>query len=280
MKLRTGLVLVLLAALAAHRTHAQAQQPSFSPTNKVVASARVFAHLEAFEWTETLQGREFVKETGPLYGLGGEMELRLGRRLLLGLSGDFFAGEVDYDGAIQQLDGTFTPAESTTTYVGMNGAVRIAAPYVIAERVTLKPAAGLGLRAWERTLDTGFDSRYIGDYGYIEDWFAAHALFGATLEFTVSPVTTLFLAGEVRLPLWTAENIDLSNVGGPDDVELEPKAQPTVFVEAGVRHKKLFASAFVESLDFDESDYDSNYGQYLQPKSEATIAGGRVGLWF
>lgn len=280
MNIRPGLLLAAAVALAAQVSLAQQNEAAPAPTNKVLASARVYAHLEAFEWKEFLQDEELLKETGPLFGIGGEMELRLNKRLLLGLNGEFFTGEVDYDGVIQELDGTLTPAQSTTTYVGFEGGAKLGAPLAVGPQVVLKPWAGLGLRTWERTLDSSFDSRYIGDHGYIEDWFTSHGLLGATVEITVSPKAMIFATAELRLPVWTAQNIDLSNVGGPDDVELEPKARPSLFAEAGVRYKKLFISAFVETQDFDESDFDDKYGEFLQPESEARIAGARAGLWF
>jgi len=280
MPLQVATALILATMAVALPCHAQTNEPAVTTSNKVLVSARVYPHVEYFEWTETLGGRQFVKETGPLYGIGGEMELRLGKSLLLVLGADFFAGEVDYDGAIQELDGSLTPSKSTTTYVGIEGGIKLAAPLPVGKDFMIKPAAGIGLRTWERTLDTSFDSRYIGAHGYIEDWFTSHGILGLTVEYAASPATKLYVSGELRLPIWTTESIDLSNVRGPDDVEVEPKAQPSYSGEAGVRYKKFFAAAFVETLDFNQSDYDSKYGQFLQPKSEATITGGKIGLWF
>jgi hypothetical protein len=257
-----------------------AAETLFAGTNGAVVSSRVYVHAEYFEWKESLQGSQFVKESGPVFGIGGQAELSMGKNLLFVPAGEFFTGQADYNGEIEQIDGTFVPAKSTTVYYGLDGSLKIAAPIAIAENVTLKPAAGLGFRAWERVLDSSYDSRYIGQYGYIEDWFTAHGILGVSIEDAISPVTKIYASADVRLPIWTLQNIDMSNVGGPSSIELNPKARATISAEAGMIRKKFLVAAFWETLDFGQSDYDSTYGAFLQPASRAEIIGIKTGISF
>ena len=259
---------------------AVAGQFAVAGTNSVIASARVYPHVEYFEWKESLNGAKFLKETGPLFGVGGDMDIRLGKKFLLEVGGDSFLGQVNYDGAIQQLDGTLTPDHSTTVYAGAEGSLKLARPFALSPGVTLKPAAGFGARGWVRTLDTSFDSNYIGQYGYQEYWLATHGILGATVEFALSHANSVFVGADLRLPIATRQTVDFGNAGGPSNVKLQPKANPTVFAEAGVRHKTVFVSIFFETLDFSESNLDPTYQSFLQPTSVAKIIGGKLGVAF
>lgn len=264
------LILLAGAAVFAAQVHAE---------SKLFRSARAYATAQSFVWEEFLNGDKLLKEDGPIIGIGGEIQLNLGESFIFIGQAEFFGGDVDYDGSVQEADGTLTPTKSTTTYRGGSIAGKIGTPIALGKSAELIPHIGLGARIWERTLDTSYDDRYIGDNGYIEDWAMLHGTLGATISFPLGEKFTGFATAELRLPLDTTETVDLSNVGGDDDVDLEPEANLSFFAEAGIARGMFFASLYIETLDFDESDIDSS-GQYLQPDSEATLIGGRAGVRF
>lgn len=242
-------------------------------------SARAWAGGQSFVWKEYMDGDQLLKESGALFHIGGEAQFNLPRNFVLIGQAGFFGGDVDYDGAIQNEDGTLTPTESDTTYEGGELAAKIAHPFALGRATTLTPFAGFGLRAWERTLDASFDDRYIGDHGYIEDWFDFRGILGATIETSLGAKWNGFVTVEIRLPLVTEEVVDLENVGGDDDIDLEPEAKVTGFIEVGASRGMFFASIFAENQNFGESDLDDS-GSFLQPESKSTIVGGRAGVTF
>ena len=249
-------------------------------TNGVVVSARVYAHAESFEWKESLQGQHLLTEKGPLFGVGGDVDLALGKKWLLELGGDVFFGQVDYNGAVEQIDGSLTPLNTTTVYAGVDGAAKLALRVPLSPTVTLKPAAGIGVRAWSRSLDSSVTSQNIGPNGYDEYWLTTHGILGATVEIATGPASKIFVEADLRLPLATWQSIDLSNVGGPGSVDLQPKGKVTVHAEAGWQYKKFFAAGFFETMKFSQSGLDPKYQAYFQPDSDARIIGAKAGVAF
>lgn len=240
---------------------------------------RIFPYYENFEWKESYKGHQLLKESGPIYGIGFDANVPLGNTLALQFGGSGFGGEVDYDGGIQNTDGTTTPYKSQTSYVGAEGNLQLGVKIPLGTSATLKPAGGLGFRAWERELDKSSFAGMPGQYGYTEDWFALHLIGGGTLEMSLGGSASSYIEADARLPIWTVQLIDLSNIGGPSSVDLNPKAQVTYHVEGGIRVGVFFAAVFHENLDFKASDTDSS-GNFFQPVSKATMNGIKAGFSF
>jgi len=90
----------------------------------------------------------------------------------------------------------------------------------------------------------------------------------------------LFLRVEVRLPIDNSETADLSNLNGPSDIELEPGKRTSFYAEGGANVQWFSASAFVETLAFSQSPLDERYQSALQPDTEATMIGAKIGIQF
>jgi hypothetical protein len=235
------------------------------------ARGEIYASLERFEWTETMHGARFVKEEGPLGGLGGRVQLDFdGAPFGLYGMGEVYAGEVDYDGFLQTADGLI-PAESETAYEGMMLEAGVVIDVRMTPSIVLQPFAGLGAHAWERDLQ--------GVGGYVETWSTVYAAFGAALRLATGPQGEVFGLGAWVPALHNEEEVDLRRVGGPSSVDLEPKEESGFRAEAGFRVRSFYVSLYYENMSFGESELDRS-GRFLQPDSEAEMIGLRGGITF
>ena len=150
----------------------------------------------------------------------------------------------------------------------------------LSEEVYWKPYVGLGVRDWRRTLGGKLFDKDIGRYGYIEDWLVVYGLLGCAGGIALESEGELFGRLEARLPIRNSVKADLTNVGGPSDVELEPGGRGSVYAEGGYNATLITVSVFVETLAFSESPMDDKYGVYRQPESDATMVGAKLGLMF
>ena len=239
-------------------------------------SFRLYGLAEQYEWKETFEGRQVVKESGPVFGAGGELDLAFAPLSFEGI-GEFTAGDLDYDGGLVLEDGSSVPAKSTTAYTGVKLEARLAA--------SLNPAfkvyGGIGSRGWQRSLDTSLSDDEIGRFGYEEVWASVYGILGCAAEMDAGQGSKWFGRVEARLPVDDTIDVDMSNVGGPDSVDLEPKGKTTIYGEAGLKSGWLFLAAFAETLDFDQSEMvRADDVLVFQPESKATIIGGKLGIWF
>ncbi len=248
-------------------------------TNKTFTS-RLYGFAEQFEWEEHLDGRQLVKESGPLFGAGGELGFQIANPVWLEGRGELFLGDVDYDGSIMTKKGEFIPYKSTTKYVGIKIEGDAALRLPVSHTVYIKPYAGLGIRVWRRTLDTKTSDTQIGKYGYIEDWVTAYGRLGCEGGITISGASELFARIEWRLPIDNSMTVNLTNAGGPSDVDLEPGERASFYAEGGINATPITVSVFIETLEFSQSSLDAKYQGALQPESESTMIGAKLGLTF
>ena len=248
-------------------------------SNKIY-NLRLYGLAEQFEWKESINDREVVKESGPLFGVGGELGLRVVNPLWIEGRGELFLGEVDYNGAIQTSAGHLIPYKSTTKYVGAKVDSDIAFKLPIARNFYLKPYAGLGVRAWQRTLDSNFSDTDPGRYGYVENWLTTYGIIGCGGGIAVCKNGELFGRIEGRLPIYNSITADFTNQDGPSDVKIEPGKRPSVYAETGINVTPITVSIFVETLAFSESPLDNKYQTVIQPDSKATMLGVKLGLVF
>jgi len=241
---------------------------------------QVYGIAEQFKWAEYDNGQEILKESGPLFGLGGEFELTLWDSLLFEGYGEIFRGDVDYDGAILTDQGNQIPYSTTTEYVGFKIEGNVAISLLIDPDKYIKPYCGLGLRKWTRTLDAGKSNEAGRDWGYEEDWFTAYGIVGCRGGIAVGENSECFLLVEGRVAFHNSMTVDLTRQGGPSDIELEPGCRPSLYVEGGLNHAYLTASIFVETLEFSESSLDDEYQAVFQPESKSTMIGIKLGAAF
>lgn len=238
------------------------------------SDGRLFLSVEHFQWKEYVDGDEILEESGPIFGLGGEITTHLSKTLELGGRGRVFFGQVDYDGAIFAPDGSSTPYESDSLYGGLEVEGDLGRPFPTKSGIIWKPFFGLGLRYWQRTLDTSVSDDDIGDYGYEEDWTSIFAVFGVEIR-----RHDFFGRLALRAPLNNQETVDLSEQGGPE-IELEPGEEVSFSGEFGMNFKRYFAALYFETLEFSESDLDDDTELFYQPESKARIIGIRGGMNF
>lgn len=253
--------------------------PAASLSNKVF-TIRIYGLAEQFEWKETYQGQQLLKESGPLYGAGADLSARVAGLFWIEGRGELFLGEVDYDGFLMSEKGELTPYKTTTEYAGMKIDGDLAFKIALSPDIHIKPFAGLGGRSWVRNLDTAWSDRYIGEYGYSESWTTLYGIAGLGGGIKVGRASELSARIEARLPFINEEIVDLTNQGGPSDLELKPGRQASYYAEATLIVSRFTASLFVETLNFSESPLDSREGLFFQPESKCTLIGGKIGLAF
>lgn len=252
-------------------------QPAAKPSMKRF-DIRVYGLAEYFDWRESAGGRELLKETGPLYGLGADLGVRIVKSLWIEVNGEFFLGNVDYDGALQNGE----PFKSTTSYIGGKESLDVAWKLSLAKNFYLKPYVGIGAREWQRNLDKSLSESKVGPHGYTETWTTVYGLVGLGGGVQLGRRWEIFGNFALKIPVDNRQHVDLSENGGPSDIELEPGKKLSIFAEAGVNYRLLSLSLFVETLKFSESaKVPIDYGVSMyQPDSSATIVGAKLGIHF
>ena len=245
-----------------------------------IREASLYPFIQYFTWEEFGDnGNRLLKESGPQYGLGGDITLLL----LKGEAGEMTfkgklelsGGEVNYDGQLQ--DGT--PHSTDVTYFGINNEDTFG--WALTYRnATIEPFGGLGYRWWMRDLQ--------GGRGYTEYWTSLSALVGVRSSYTLGPQSRMFVMGGARYPFYNRN--DVEHYPGVDAIELKPESEWSAMAECGIRYRQMFASLFYESYIFPESDPVTRYNAYrhptpgpssfIQPRSESETFGLRVGWAF
>lgn len=259
------LLYVAVVALWAGVTHANAEGKSDFAFSGMIND---------FTWEENLPNGTSLEESGLLFGIHLQGHIDLPQAWESYLYGEFYAGTVDYDGFLVDLDGSIEPYQSETTYAGIAGAWDAGYDVSASTYWTVLPFVGLGLHYWIRSLD---DEE---GYGYDEYWLTLYGRAGLRVAWQYSPETEVYALGAFLLPFYNYEravNVPLSP--GNDDIELEPEEEVGYQFEAGVNHGRLHASIFYEAMNFGQSDLDDT-GSFFQPESTRDVVGGRVGIRF
>lgn len=272
--LRTAFLTLALAGLAtAAETPAKTASPAKAkPKTDVTFS--IYGKVENFEWKEYGDSdEELLKESGPLFSLGGSLDFAIQPDLHLEGLGELFFGSVDYDGQTQ----TGVPATTTTDYAGLRAEGRGVFDVPAGRDAKVKPFAGAGGRAWLRKINDSDVGK-----GYEESWITIYGFVGLGGEAVVGPKSRLFGSLAVRLPIFNQVIIDWSNIGGPSDITVNPGEEPSFTLEGGLKYDLFTASVFYETFNFSKSDADDIGSglQVWQPKSEARIIGLKAGLVF
>lgn len=260
--------------------------PALLMTLAVAASGqspwiRPRAGLLHWKWTENEQGVKLVDESGGLPSVGFAVGIPLGAsNLELRLAADVFAGDVEYDGYLVSPDGGRTPHSSRTEYIGAFGEALICAGLSQVSPAVVLVGAGLEASAWRRSLGKSFGGD-MDQYGYDEYWSLLAVQGTAELGLPMSSNAEGRVSGSIILPVATDETVDLSNVGGPDEVKLEPDAQVGWRLKTSMR-----LEAFEVGIEYQRREFDRSPLTYVgdepvcQPESELETLYLYAGLRF
>lgn len=244
---------------------------SFSTPALAANESDIYLKVESFTWKEfNDNGTQLLKESGPIYGLGASAKSDISKTMTLKFKGELFGGSIDYDGQTQ----AGTPAKTDTEYFGFKMEGDAGWKFMVAEKSSLEPFAGLGWRWWNRDIQSTATA-----IGYEERWSTIYARLGIRGDHAFSNQLKGFTEAGVKLPIYTENEIDWT-VFGLDTITLEPGNEASVFAEVGVKWAMLKVSVFYEGMRFSKSDLDDVYNAIYQPESKADIYGVNVGMAF
>lgn len=227
----------------------------------------VYLKGESFVWKEfDNSGTQLLKESGPVFGVGGLAKLDI-NSLTLKMKGELFGGRIDYDGQTQ--DGT--PVQTDVDYLGVKIEGNIGYKFNLSERFSIEPFAGPGYRYWERDIKSTSMAT-----GYLEKWSTVYVQAGIHSDIAFYGLGKVFVEGGIKFPVHNENEADL-NVLGSGTVKLEPGKKESYFAEAGVKWKMLRTAVFYEGLRFSKSEIVDGW---YQPESKGDIYGVNLGLTF
>jgi hypothetical protein len=233
--------------------------------------ADVYGLIESFTWREFKEsGAQLLRESGPLFGVGMSFRHVDESKLTVKLRGELFGGKVDYVG--QTWGGQ--PVSTNVNYFGLKGEGDLGRKFMVAEKSSLEPFAGLGLRWWVRDIS--------GSGGYTEAWQTYYFRLGVRGDHDFAKESKWFAEAGVKLPIYNANKAYFSDIGPYPDVTVKPGKKTSMFAETGVKVNRLKVSVFYEGMRFSQSSaVDAGLlGPVVQPESKSDIYGVTVGVVF
>jgi len=222
-----------------------------------------YTRIDYFHWGENIDGADFVNEDGALVTLG--YVRRVGRERF---RAELFGGSVNYSGLAIYENGETEPLSSHTNYLGVRGEYDL-----LFEPDWLPQIAffcGIGTRFWVRELPDSLTPSGAPVYGYQETWWTIYPYVGMEKRRLVRDDIEFYAAGRIGLTAITLERVSL------DDLALYPGVGLLGQLEAGVRGRRFYLSAFFEAMSWGESD---DVRGCFQPQSEMYTVGLRTGFW-
>ncbi|MBN1270100.1 MAG: hypothetical protein JXB04_10965, partial [Kiritimatiellae bacterium] len=205
------------------------------------AKGSVYAHIEQFKWEESMGGGD-LEESGPLMGLGGTLTIPLtDTGYQIEGKGEFFFGEVDYDGFVQNEFGEHVQdLSSETEYSGILIEGDVARVFTLQDETTVKPFAGFGFKAWTREIGS--------QYGYDEDWSTLYGILGVAGSKALNATVELF--GSLALRYALSNKAEYSNVPleGRRSAEVEPGEEASFYAEIGAHIQQIMCAVFYETM--------------------------------
>jgi hypothetical protein len=234
------------------------------PVDRRPAESTWYTRIDYFHWNERFAGADFVNEDGPFFTLG--YQRRVGRERF---RGELFGSSVHYLADVLNSSNVLEPLSSHTNYLGVRGEYDL-----LFEPETfphLSFFTGIGTRAWNRDLPD--DSTASGTFvaGYQEFWWTVYPYLGMETRRDLHDGIELYSMERIGLTAITLERASMN------DAALYPRPGITAQLEAGVRGKHVFVSAFSEVFSWQQS---AASGGWLQPRSTLFTAGLRTGYSF
>lgn len=229
----------------------------------------LYARIDYFTWKEFINYSQILEETGPLVTLGFVREGYHTR-----LRAELFGGDMDYDG--ETMDGV--PLYSQTGYFGgrfdFDLLGRVPTPGGFIEFF-----GGVGTRAWQRDLKSGWDVWDRPVMSYQEDWWTVYLYGGVGISRALSPTLELYASARAGATIFTRQQVSLW------DDYLQPKPGFTGAMEFGLRGKHLAMAVRMETMAWTESNEvamwaDGDWWGVYQPESETSTVGLAVAYTF
>jgi len=200
--------------------------------------------VEYFNLNEQLDGQgELVNETGPLFVLGVQWRPEKKTGLLWGYSGEFYTGNIDYDGQTQLGE----PYLSTTEYLGTSQEGRLAWGRQLKNQHVVELQSVLGLEIFRRSIVNG------GNGDQMEDYQILYTRLGGAYSGVASNRLS-FNAG-IKYPIVVREDAHLEELGLTENPILEPKGQVSLYAGMKFRFSKQFqVRLYYDGYRFETSD--------------------------
>lgn len=242
---------------------------------------------DLFEFTPHLIGKYFywgeyndysfqmLEEYGNLFGGGFQSKIKFSRsfNLYINVYACFSYGIVNYNGFLQNNDGTFEAYKSETVYDWFESTLNFGYDFYAFNSFTISPEFGFQFESWDRDIDNG------GQYGYDEIYDIFLIDFGFIFTALFSSKVHIFfkILGEYPLLIEESINLAIRGQGGPAEINLEPKPNIGINLELGANIHDSFLSVFMDYMIFSKSLYDNGFHQ---PESDRSVVGIKLGYTF
>ena len=249
---------------------------SFSQEQTNFVEITPFFSGKYFYWGEYNDySYQIVEEYGNLYGGGLHAKIKFSNSfdLYINLDACFSYGIVNYNGFLQNPDGTSEPYKSETVYEWFESTLNFGYDFYISNYFRMSPEFGFQFESWDRDIDNG------GQYGYNEIYDMFVLDFGGTFAVLFSSKAKIFLKILGKYPLLIEESLNLASrgQGGPPDINLEPEPNIGINIELGANIYGAFFSVYMDYLIFSKSLFDQGFHQ---PESDRSIVGLKFGYTF
>lgn len=232
------------------------------PQWSAAEGVRLSYAVESFRWEEFDGGESLLDETGFRHVLALEGERRLTSHWLAELAAHVNYGTVDYAG--QDSEGNAAETETNYRGFGLEAALSMFPEEIQFDRQLVAGARlALGTDYWSRDL--------LGPGGYTERYQSIYTRAAAIIAL---PQAWRFELG-AKWPALTTEKVDLGDYGIAQEIELQPKGQPSMYGKLTYHFDERFAVRFAyDAYAFDKSNSDSVYtvdgSRFIihQPKSD------------
>ncbi len=232
--------------------------------------------LKSFIWGEYNDNSiQVLEEKGLLYSGGITSKIKFSSSIDLYTKFDahYYSGLIDYDGFLQNTDGTTEPYKSKTGYEGLETILNFGYDIYTGDHFVIAPELGFQYEYWNRDIDDG------GKYGYDEVYNLFFIDFGTGFIYQFSRSSKIFLNIMGEYPLLITESLDLASrgQGGPADVNLEPLPNIGLSMELGGTTYGVYLSFYLDYMLFTKSAFDQGFHQ---PESDRTVIGMKLGYTF
>lgn len=212
--------------------------------------------IESFEWQEPIFP---LTESGNRYSIGitsGNL-LSSTKGYLHEYSASIYEGTIDYDGGIQNNDGTSSRLKAETKYSGLKGEAKLAY-----REGKFDYVGAIGIDKWSR--DIG-NSKI--ESGYEEIFTQPYIKLGIGYLHRTGAAIGRFEAG-FKHPFNVTEEISRF------DTELEPKSTDSVYIQYRYQsNRKWGVTVYSEKTHFEKSDAVNGIHQ---PESKADALGAKI----
>jgi len=191
---------------------------------------------------------------------------------------ELFGGSVNYAGGAAVDNGNVEPLDNITNYLGVRAEYDLLWESETLENVNF--FVGIGTRIWNRDLPAATTASGTFVVPTQEDWFTFYPYLGIERRRLRQGGLEAYWMARIGCTAVTLEHSTDNNDA------VYPKAGITAQLEAGIRGKHLFASAFSEVMRWQQSSTAADISasghiiEWLQPTSTMVTVGLRAGTNF